>query len=224
MISELKTGVSELYEELLQFYGDPGWWPGETDDEMIIGAMLTQNTSWRNVEVSLQKLRDAEMLNLQSISSADLQKISSLIRSSGFYNQKSDRIRNLANAIMERYNGVEAMKGRPLMELTSFLEKIKGVGQETMDCILLYALGKPVFVVDKYTIRIFERIGLAETATIESVKLLVDGSLGPDLERKRNFHGLLVKLAKDYCKSSPLCSGCPLRKKCDYFRFTDKVR
>lgn len=212
MNSTLKT----FYERLFERYGDTGWWPGDTRDEVIIGAVLTQNTSWTNVEMALQKLREAGILSLQRIGETERQPLSGLIRSSGFYNQKSERLILLSREIISRYGDVSGMLRRDLQELTNFLKPLKGVGQETLDSILLYALDKPVFVVDKYTMRIFSRAGINESNNISEIKNLVSQVFGQDLEKLKNLHGMIVFLAKDHCKSKPVCSNCPLLEICSY--------
>ena len=209
-------GIGDLYDALFSRYGDVGWWPAGSADEVIIGAILTQNTSWGNVEKSLQSLKKAGTNDLGGISATSTEEIQKLIRSSGFYRQKSERLKNIARAIIERYGTVEAMSHDDLDRLKLFLSSLSGIGQETMDSILLYALGKRVFVVDKYTIRIFQRTGLMQNPEIGTVKNLVESEFADDLFRFRNLHGMLVMLAKEYCKTKPKCSGCPLRMHCDY--------
>lgn len=208
--------MEEFYDLLFSEYGDAGWWPGETEDEIIIGAVLTQNTSWKNVEISIAKLKREGLLSLRDISVAEIWRIRELVKSSGFFNQKSERIKALANSILQEYGGVAGMKKQGVDDLTRFLSPLKGIGQETMDCILLYALDKPVFVVDKYTFRIFGRIGISDADTLKKIKEIVDRGLGEDLFRKKNLHGMIVYLAKDYCRSKPLCERCPLVKRCDF--------
>jgi len=141
-----------------------------------------------------------------------------LIKSSGFYNQKAERLVGLSMKIIDRYSTLEKMSEQPLKDLETFLGSIKGVGRETMDSILAYALNKPVFVVDKYTMRIFSRVGMEkDLSDIESVKNAVEESVGNDGEVLRNLHGLLVYLGKDYCRTKPLCRNCPVNSICNYY-------
>lgn len=205
-----------LYNELFAIYGNTEWWPGESDDEVIVGAILTQNTAWSNVEKSLKNIRQKGLMELDKLRQIEPALLVELIRSSGFYKQKSKTILEVASQIIENFGSIEAMKGVPLEELERFLRPIRGIGQETMDAILCYALDKPVFVVDKYTMRLLGRIGVENTASIGQVKRYVFDSLGMAREKLKNFHGLIVGFAKDYCRSKPLCKECPLNKKCDY--------
>lgn len=208
--------MKELQDILHSRYGYTGWWPGDTPDEVVIGAILTQNTSWSNVERSLGNLREAGMLSLKKISESDLNQLSGLIRSSGFHNQKSARLKDLAARIIETFGSIERMRNHLRGDVEDFLRPIKGIGQETLDAILLYALDKPVFVVDKYTLRIFQRTGIDPEATIGRAKAAVESELGSDVQMLKNLHGMIVYLAKDFCKTKPQCSDCPVRKRCAF--------
>ena len=210
--------IGELYNTLYSHYGNTGWWPAGSADEIIIGTILTQNTAWKNVEMSLEKLRSDGLMDLGKLAKADPQHLGAMIRSSGFYNQKSGRLIDRSRSILTAFGNIEEMKLVPLEELQRFLAAISGVGQETMDSILLYALEKPVFVVDKYTLRILSRIGLSGSETIEKVKELVYSDLGKNVESMKNLHGMIVFLAKDFCKTRPKCENCPILAKCDHGR------
>lgn len=208
--------ISDLHELLLGRYGDVGWWPGESDEEILIGAILTQNTSWTNVEKAIISLKDNGMLSLQSIAAADPERIAPLIRSSGYYNQKAKRLVTIARAIIGRYGSLEKMRLAGMDEAHDFLMSLNGIGRETCDSILNYALDFPVFVVDKYTLRIFSRAGI-DANTIDEAKTLVYDRIGRVTEVLKNLHGMIVYLGKDYCKTKPECENCPLNVKCDYF-------
>lgn len=211
--------LTRFYQILFDELGDLKWWPADSLDEVVIGAILTQNTSWTNVERSLSVLRSNGRLSLKGISLTDTEDLSKLIRSSGFHNQKAERLRNLSSRILEVYGSLEKMGGAGESELRDFLKNMKGVGQETMDSILLYALKKPVFVMDKYTERIFSRIGIIESnETPESMRKKAPAILGLDVEKLKNFHAMLVQLAKHHCRKKPLCEGCPMTKECKYYR------
>jgi len=205
-----------LLDGLYVHYGETGWWPAKTADEILIGAILTQNTSWRNVEKALENLRASGNLSLRSISSMDVAELASLIRPSGFYNQKARRLVDISRAIIERYGGIQGMKGRPIGELSGFLKDLKGIGQETLDSILNYVLDWPVFVVDKYTLRIVERFGITHGGP-EHLKKMVQNLLSNDVDRIKNAHGMLVYLGKDHCRTEPLCDSCPVRKDCSFY-------
>lgn len=208
----------EVYERLYASIGDLGWWPAETRDEVVVGAILTQNTSWKNVEKSLSVLREEGALNLKTISTLEPEYLSGLIRSSGFHNQKASRLIDLSKRILERYGSIERMKREKESVSADFLRNIKGVGRETLDSLLVYALDKPVFVVDKYTERIFSRLGLlSEKYEMEDFRSDVKESFGSDVGKLKNFHGMIVQLAKDHCRKKPLCEGCPLSEICGYY-------
>ncbi|MEM3675922.1 MAG: endonuclease III domain-containing protein [Thermoplasmataceae archaeon] len=207
--------IHKLLDLLEKHYGDTGWWPGETRDEIVIGAILTQNTSWKNVEKALSNLKQANAITLNRLAKLNETEIAALIRPSGFYNQKAKRLKSISEAITRKYGSVDYMKGRPLDEVSAFLKEQNGIGQETLDSILNYALDFPVFVVDKYTLRIIERFGI-ENEGVKDLKEAVLKYYGGDVKRIKNAHGMIVFLGKDYCKTKPICSLCPLREECDF--------
>lgn len=210
--------IREMHSLLLQRYGDLGWWPAETPDEVVIGTILTQNTTWTSVEKCIVNLKEKNKCSLEAISEMDPGELAPLIKSSGFYNQKAERLIDLSRKIIGRYSTLEKMSEQLLEDLETFLGSIKGVGRETMDSILAYALNKPVFVVDKYTMRIFSRVGMEKNfPDIESVKNAVEESVGNDGDVLRNIHGLLVYLGKDYCRTKPLCRNCPVNSICNFY-------
>lgn len=211
--------VALVYEKLYSRMGDLGWWPAETPDEVVIGSILTQNTNWNNVEKSLDRLRHNGLMSLGDLASADRAALASIIRSSGFYNQKSSRLIDLSRRIHENYGGLEGMADETTLDLASFLDGVKGVGRETRDSILLYALDRPVFVMDKYTERIFRRTGHIEGHDgLTDFRDRIPKLLGYDVDKLKNFHGMIVQLAKDHCRKNPICRGCPLSETCDYYR------
>ncbi len=212
----MNINAISLYNELYSFYGNTHWWPGESADEIMIGAILTQNTTWSNVEKSLSLIKNEEMMSLEKLANIEKADLMKLIHSSGFYNQKAKTIIELSKAIIETYGRIEIMRNESVVKLESFLRPISGIGQETMDAILCYALDKPVFVVDKYTLRLLHRLGVTGVTTIKEAKEYVNVSLGKDLEKLKNFHGLVVYFSKDYCRSKPFCSDCPIKDKCDF--------
>ena len=181
-----------------------------------MGAILTQNTAWFNVERSLARIRDSGLLSISALANVEQNTLIELIRSSGFYNQKSRTVLELSQRIRDRFGTIVQMKKEHTDTLQEFLGNVRGIGQETMDAILCYALDKPIFVVDKYTLRLLDRIGVSDASTIAQVKAYVHSTMGDDLEKLKNFHGLIVNFAKEYCRSKPNCKICPLQKKCDY--------
>ena len=212
----LNVDAYSLYSDLYLVFGETKWWPGETEDEIIVGAILTQNTAWSNVERSLARIREEGLMSLSALAKVDQNTLIELIRSSGFYNQKSRTVLELSHRIKDRFGTVEQMKKEHTDILRGFLIDVPGIGQETMDAILCYALDKPLFVVDKYALRILGRLGVNDVTTIAQVKNYVHSSIGDDLEKLKNFHGLFVNFAKEYCRSKPNCKICPLQRKCDY--------
>ena len=218
----MNLSISGLYNKLYEYFGETGWWPAETRDEVVIGAILTQNTSWSNVEKALFEMKRNGVRTLEDIASLPVEQLATYIRSSGFYNQKSRRLHNLATKILEKYGKLDFMSVESMTDLENFLLPINGIGQETMDSVLLYALDKPAFAVDKYTIRIFGRTGIIDDPTLYSVKIAVNKDLGDDVPTLKNFHGMLVYLAKDFCKTKPKCDECPVRNDCAYYKANRK--
>jgi endonuclease-3 related protein len=204
--------INELYDALSKRYGPQGWWPAETELECVLGAILTQNTAWKNVEKALGNLKEKNLISIEKLALLPTPSLAILIRPSGYFNQKAVKIKNFINFIMESYDGsLEKMFEEDGQKLRDKLLKIKGIGPETADSILLYAARKPVFVVDAYTYRILLRHGLIpeETNYGEIQELFMD-SLPEDVQLFNEYHALLVRLGKELCKKSPLCEGCPL--------------
>ncbi len=168
--------LMNIYRKLYRAYGPRNWWAGETDFEVMVGAILTQNTSWRNVEKAIQRLKEKGVLSPEGIHRLKKSQLASLIRSSGYYRIKADRLRSFVDFLFEEYGDLGRMRRERLEELRDKLLGVKGIGPETADSILLYGLRKPIFVVDAYTKRILSRHGLiSEKASYEEVqKLFMD--------------------------------------------------
>jgi len=210
-----------IYKTLFHAIGPRHWWPGETPLEIMIGAILTQNTSWKNVDKAITTLKEKNRLSpekLRDIPEADL---AEAIRSSGYYNQKAKKIKIFIRYIYEHYNGsLEKMAEQPLGKLREELLAIHGIGPETADSILLYALQKETFVVDAYTRRIFLRHGwMTEKATYEEIRQFFMTHLPRDVQLYNEFHALLVHVGNHFCRRKPLCEGCPLK---EYFSEKDR--
>ncbi|MBI2485631.1 MAG: endonuclease III domain-containing protein [Deltaproteobacteria bacterium] len=204
--------INGFYNALYKQYGPQGWWPAETELECLLGAILTQNTAWKNVEKALGNLKEKNLISIERLALIPTPSLAILIRPSGYFNQKAVKIKNFIDFIMENYDGsLEKMFAEDGQKLRDKLLKIKGIGPETADSILLYAARKPVFVVDAYTYRILLRHGLIpeETNYGEMQELFMD-SLPEDVQLFNEYHALLVRLGKELCKKSPLCEGCPL--------------
>lgn len=199
----MDRNILNIYNILYHNFGSQKWWP-VTDKknaqfEIIVGAILTQNTSWKNVEKAIANLRRNNMLSKEAISFSDTNKLAPLIKSSGYYKQKAKKLKEFVkfNKEVTREN----------------LLSIWGIGEETADSILLYAYNKPHFVVDAYTKRIFQRLGYRENS-YKDLQLLLMNNLPKDVKLYKEYHALIVELGKNYCKKKPECSRCVLRAIC----------
>jgi len=204
--------IRKIYKRLYDFFGPQHWWPGETIEEIIIGAVLTQNTNWQNVDRAIRNLKKAHLLSLEKISQAAPEKIIPLIRPSGYYNIKEKRLRAVAEFFVRRCNcDFSSLEKIPLGDLRKELFSIYGVGPETADSILLYALERPVFVVDAYTRRIGRRHGLfQDTLDYESIRLFFESLLPRSVPLLNEYHALLVRVGKEFCRPQSRCALCPL--------------
>lgn len=205
--------IRRLLDLLLDLYGPQGWWPAETRFEVIVGAVLTQNTAWKNVEKAIDNLKRENCLTPERILSCPEERLKELIRPAGFFNQKAERLKAISKFILD-HGGLEELDKVPTNELRNLLLSVKGVGKETADSILLYAFYRPVFVVDKYTYRIFARLGIWEGPfDYEGIRKLVEEEI-KDVKELQEFHALLVEHAKRYCRKKPLCDDCPINHLC----------
>ena len=204
--------LNEAYNRMFAAFGPQHWWPGETPFEVIVGAVLTQNTNWKNVELAIENLREAEKLSLNAIHELPSGKLQQLIRPAGYYRVKSTRLKNVAKHIIERYGDVDAMFEQDWQELRTDLLTINGVGPETADSILLYAGEQPTFVIDAYTARVAKRHGWTEIdANYDTLKAFFESQLQRDVGLFNEYHALIVQVGKDSCKPSPKCEECPLQ-------------
>ena len=203
--------LHRIYRILLEEYGYRHKWYGDTNDEIIIGAILTQNTNWHNVEKALTNLRNKKLLSLLTLAKTDQDKLALLIKPSGYYNQKAARLLSIAKALTT--GKLPVTKN----ELRAFLLSLKGLGPETADCIMLYAYGFSVFVIDAYTIRIFSRLGFcSEKVDYHQLQEWFMKYLEPEVKMYREYHALLIKLAKTTCLKKPKCTLCPLQDFCNF--------
>lgn len=195
-------------------YGDPGWWPGDTPFEVAVGAVLTQNTTWRNVERAIGRLKVADLLTPEALRELTAEELAGYIVPAGYYNVKARRLKSLMDFLWAECGGrVETLAVMPVNEARGKLLGVKGIGPETADSILLYAAGVPTFVVDAYTHRILNRHGLVpEEAGYEEVKAVFGDNLDPDVAMFNKFHALLVECGRLHCKPNPKCGGCPLEE------------
>jgi len=204
----------EIHDRLLAFFGPQSWWPGETPFEVMVGAVLTQNTAWTNVEKGISNLKEHGLLSFEAMVDLPLATLAELIRPCGYFNIKAQRLHNLFALIRDRFDGdLERFAQTELPELRHALLEVKGIGQETADSILLYAANKPIFVVDAYTHRILSRHGLVaeEGVLYDEMQELFMAALPPGVALFNEYHALIVRAGKEFCKkSNPRCQECPL--------------
>jgi len=202
-----------LYRHLFRHFGPQHWWPARSRFEVIVGAILTQNTAWTNVERAIARMRTERMLNPGRIDAAPHGTLARLIRSSGYYNMKAKRLKQLTGFLLTRYGGsLRRMFQTELPKLREELLAISGIGEETADSILLYAGDRPIFVVDAYTRRVLERHGLVgDRARYLEIQRLFMDHLPADATLFNEYHALLVAVGKTYCRNTPRCDACPLR-------------
>jgi len=206
--------LTEIYELLYEYFGPQHWWPGQSALEIIVGAVLTQNANWGNVEKAINNLKAAKSLSTERLYNMDIPELAQLIRPAGYYNLKAGRLKNFINCLVEDFNGeLCALRKLDTERLREKLLSIKGIGPETADSILLYAFEKPVFVVDAYTARIATRHGLIEPAAdYETLRDLFQSNLPQETQLFNEYHALLVRVGKEFCRPRPKCVGCPLEK------------
>lgn len=211
-MSQTGQRLREMYDAMHRRFGHQGWWPGETPFEVCIGAILTQNTNWGNVEKALANLRAAERFTLERIHATPAPALAELIRPAGYYNVKAKRLRNFCGHLVQRWGGdLDAFLDQSVSSLTEELLSINGIGRETADSIILYAARKPTFVVDRYTARILLRHYLIDVdADYDQIKDLFESALPEDEELFNDYHAQLVAVGKNFCRPTAICEGCPL--------------
>jgi len=226
--------IKQIYNTLLKSYGKQGWWPivndkillceyhnnaprNESDAlEICFGAILTQNTNWKNVEKAIIQLNKNQLINIRKIIKINNKKLASIIKSSGYHNQKAIKLKNFCNYINKNYNGnLKRLFSNDIQVLRNELLVINGIGPETADSIILYAAKKPIFVIDAYTKRIMNRIGYKEE-TYDDLQNLFMNNLDKNEKLFNEYHALLVELGKNICKKEPLCNMCPINEMCEY--------
>lgn len=206
---------SLYYQIVFDHLGPQNWWPARTPFEVIVGAILTQNTSWTNVERAIANLRREHLLTPRALERVPFSRLASLIRSSGYFRQKAEKLKAFVRFLRKQYSGsLVRMFRTPTLELREKLLAVHGIGPETADSILLYAGHKEVFVVDSYTKRIFSRHGwVPDNVSYEELRSKIEAALPRDVSRYNEFHALLVQVGKNWCRTrEPRCSECPLGK------------
>lgn len=206
-----------IYSILFDSFGPQGWWPAKTRFEVIVGAILTQNTNWKNVETVIKDLERQRLLKPDALDGIPQAKLARIIRPTGYFNQKAKKLK----AFMRYFETYDFKEKKMMQEDTSRLRAellpIWGIGPETADAILLYALDKPVFVVDAYTRRVFSRMGfVSEKINYEDLRSFFEDRLEPDLYLFKEFHALIDELAKRFCRPEPDCAQCPVSDLCSY--------
>jgi endonuclease III related protein len=212
--SSRQAQLRTYYDTLFAAYGPQHWWPGRTPFEVIVGAILVQNTAWTNVESAIANLRRERLLTPRAIETVALARLARLVRSSGYFRQKAKKLKAFVLFLRREYQGsLVKMFRAPTGLLRAQLLEVHGIGPETADAILLYAGKHPVFVVDAYTRRMLERHGLAKSSdSYEDIRQIFEGNLPRDVSLYNEFHALIVQVGKNYCRASNArCSECLLR-------------
>ena len=212
-----KNTLMEIYDKMSTAFGPQHWWPAESDFEVIVGAILTQSVSWRNVEKAISNLKAANLLSVDALLTVDKDKLTGLIKPTIYYNQKALKLKNFCNYIKHNYDGdIYKLFENDIWQMRKELLSINGIGPETADSIILYAAKKPIFVVDAYTRRIFSRLGFfPNNVTYQDMQDFFMKNLPPNVELYNEYHGLIVELGKAYCKKNkPLCTKRPINTHC----------
>ncbi len=207
-----QPSLLKIYRSLLSAFGPRHWWPAKTSEEVIFGAILTQNTTWKNAKRAIGELKNAGKLSFEAIKKMDEKKLGELVRPARFFNQKAKALQVFADYFGNKYNfNIKKMKKSPLANLREELLSLYRIGPETADSILLYALGKPIFVIDAYTKRIFSQHGFMKSDdSYDAYQKFFMDNLPLDVQLYNEFHALIVHTGYLYCKPKPLCEECPL--------------
>ncbi len=210
--------ILSIYHQLMDYYGPQHWWPAQEPFEVMVGAILTQSAAWLNVEKAMVNLKAAKALSPKALRQLSLSEIATLIHPCGYYNAKSLKLKSLAQWLGKYYNdNLNRLFANNTEHLRQELLPLPGIGQETADSIILYAANKPVFVIDAYTRRIINRVGMAPANnSYTAYQLLFMENLPPDAGLFNEYHALMVCLAKNVCHTHPLCHQCCLNNICHY--------
>lgn len=210
----MRQRLLKIFNILLETFGERHWWPGETALEVIVGAVLTQNTSWKNVEKAILSLKSAGLMDVDRLYEVEDAVLARCIRSSGYYNLKAKRLKNVVNVIHDEYGAsIEHLRNNGAADLREKLLGIKGIGEETADSILLYALDRPVFVIDAYTKRFLASHGLyGGPYTYGDMQAFFMNNLPLDTYLFNEYHALIVALCQSHCLKVPRCEECPLKR------------
>jgi endonuclease-3 related protein len=215
----MQSRLLDIFDRLAAHFGPLHWWPAQTPFEVVVGAILTQNTAWRNVEYAIARLKEAGALTPAALRTMDQGELEALIRPAGFFRQKAERLQLFVEHLFARHGGdLAALLSGPLAAVRAELLSLKGVGPETADSILLYAGNHPSFVIDAYTRRLFTRLGLLDgNEGYEAIRALFMDNLPHETDLFNEYHALIVEECKVFCrKRAPLCPACPLLACCPY--------
>lgn len=203
----------DVYDELFVAFGPQHWWPGDTPFEVVVGAVLVQNTSWRNVERAIADLKQQNLLDVHRLVRLETPRLEELLKPVGYFRVKAKRLRNVLRFLVDQHAGsLDSLFALPLDVAREQLLGVNGVGPETADSILLYAGNLPKFVVDAYTRRVLVRHGwLATSATYDDMQRLFERRLAEDVPLYNEYHALVVRVGNKYCRAKPKCDDCPLR-------------
>lgn len=203
-----------VFGRLLEAYGPQSWWPADSPFEVAVGAVLTQNAAWGNVEQAIANLRARGLLSLEALLDCQPEHVADAIRPSGYFNVKTQRLLSLCRFLGDE-GDLSGFARREPDDRRAALLSVHGIGPETADDILLYALQQPVFVIDTYTRRLLQRLGLASgRESYEELRMGFENALGPDVALFNEFHALVVRHAKVSCRKRPVCAGCVLKPLC----------
>lgn len=206
----------EVYQRLLAAYGHQHWWPTiaehqqQQQTEITVGAILVQNTAWRNVEQAIANLHQQDLLDVERLYALPEEELQTLIRPAGYYRLKAQRLRNLLRLVVEQYGSLQALFALPTDKLRTALLTVSGVGPETADSILLYAAQRPKFVIDTYTRRVVERHAWREDLSYDALQQWFEDGLPAETSLFNEYHALIVEVGKHHCGTKPRCEGCPL--------------
>ena len=228
--------IKHIYSNLFSSFGPQNWWPVTLESEIIpryhetikltekqkleicFGAILTQNTNWKNAEKAISQLNKNKLININKIIKINNENLARIIKSSGYHNQKAKKLKNLCLFLKNNYHGnIKKLFSNNITKLRNELLSINGIGPETADSIILYAAKKPIFVIDAYTKRIMNRVGFKENS-YDGLQNLFMNNLKKDEKLFNEYHALLVELGKNICKKKPLCIKCPINTMCNYYK------
>jgi endonuclease-3 related protein len=213
-----RDGLMRVFETLLEAYGEQGWWPGSSPLEIIVGAILTQRTTWENASRGIERLADSGLLSIEGLARASEETVAAAVRPSGCFRSKARKLKAFAARVEDRYGGdLDRLLDLPTPALRQELLDIYGIGPETADAVLLYAASRPAFVVDAYARRLLERLGvLRGEERYDEVQQVLTEAFPEDVSLFGEFHALIVRHGKARCRSRPSCGDCPLAAECCY--------